>query len=321
MYKMKIAFFSENGLQGKCSRDFDNCRTEFAWMIALDADHYNIFNLPAKTENYDIGIIILPKKNINKIMQSSAGEIITNMCKKVSIMQEGPNWFWQDYSMEEQIWYFNSLASVDFLLAHNESDVNYYSGLAHKSVYAMPSLMIEDTIKDLPEVERDGRVIIGGNMTSWYGGFDSMVIAEEFKSENTIYAPSMGRKIDREEELDITHFPYMNWTEWIYKLNNMTYAVHLMRTHAAGTFALNCAYLGIPCIGYKGLDTQEKCFPWSTVELGDMSGAKKNAEKLRDDKEFYDTCSEYALFAYQDYYTEEKFKEKMYKIFEKELDE
>ena len=35
----------------------------------------------------------------------------------------------------------------------------------------------------------------------------------------------------------------------------------MMRTHAAGTFALNCSYLGIPCIGYKGLDTQSTLHP------------------------------------------------------------
>ena len=39
---MKIAFFTEMGFQGKVPRTHDNMRTEFAWMVALDADHYNI---------------------------------------------------------------------------------------------------------------------------------------------------------------------------------------------------------------------------------------------------------------------------------------
>ena len=39
---MKIAFFTEMGFTGKISRKHDNMRTEFAWMCALDADHYNI---------------------------------------------------------------------------------------------------------------------------------------------------------------------------------------------------------------------------------------------------------------------------------------
>ena len=38
---MKIAFFSEMGFEGKIDRTtHNNMRTEFAWMTALDADHY-----------------------------------------------------------------------------------------------------------------------------------------------------------------------------------------------------------------------------------------------------------------------------------------
>jgi hypothetical protein len=36
-------------------------RTEFAWMVALNADHYNINQIPDK--QYDLGIVIIPKKN------------------------------------------------------------------------------------------------------------------------------------------------------------------------------------------------------------------------------------------------------------------
>ena len=39
---MKVAFFSESQVNGKVSRTFDNARTEYAWMMALDAPHYNI---------------------------------------------------------------------------------------------------------------------------------------------------------------------------------------------------------------------------------------------------------------------------------------
>ena len=168
----------------------------------------------------------------------------------------------------------------------------------------MPSLMIEDSIQPQLEYEQSG-VMIGGNMTSWYGGFDSMVIAQEF--EEKIYAPSMGRKIKREEELDINHLPYMNWTQWIYELRKVKYAVHLMRTHAAGTFALNCAYLGIPCIGYEGLDTQEICHPYTTVKLGDLIEAKKIAKKLRNDQEFYIYCSKFIKEKYIENYHENIF--------------
>jgi hypothetical protein len=295
---MKIAFFTEMNFFGKISRMHENMRTEFAWMCALNADHYNIKQTP--TNKYDLGIVIIPKKNPDFNINN-----LKPHCSKIAVMQEGPNWYWQDYPLEQQIWYFNTLISADIIFTHNEIDRKYYQGLtAHPDVRVMPSLMIEDAIGTLDNVERSG-VIIGGNFVSWYGGFDSYIIAQEFGSDK-IYAPSMGRKQPNEEQL-LEHLPYMQWKEWIYTLNKFKYGVHLMRTHAAGTFALNCAYLGIPCIGYKGLDTQEKCHPDLTIELGDLEFAKKIATKLRNDKEFYLYCSNKCKEIYKELYSEKSF--------------
>lgn len=309
---MEIAFFTEMGWTGKVPRDHDNMRTEFAWMCALNADHYNINSTPEK--KYDLGIVVIPKKiamfDINKLRLH---------CDKLAVMQEGPNWGWQDYPLEGQIWYYNTLISADIIYTHNKSDQKYYKGLTnHPDVRIMPSLMIEDPIQPFFSIspldyEQTG-VMIGGNMTSWYGGFDSMMVAQEFKEK--IYAPSMGRKIEREEELDITHLPYMNWQQWIYELRKVKYGVHLMRTHAAGTFALNCAYLGIPCIGYEGLDTQEICHPDTTVKLGDLDSARKIAQKLRNDENFYLYCNKFSKLMYKEHYHENIFNNTFQKQFE-----
>ena len=295
---MKIAFFTEMGFTGKIPRTHSNMRTEFAWMCALDADHWNIHVPP--TSQYDLGIIILPKQHAPFDITR-----FRSYCNQIAVMQEGPNWYWQDYELEKQIWYYNTLIESDIIFVHNESDRKYYSGLTgHSNVHVMPSLMIEDSIPRNTDLTRSG-VIIGGNMTSWYSGFDSMIIAREF--EEQIYAPSMGRKVAREDELDIIHLPYMDWVTWIQQLNHYKYGVHLMRTHAAGTFALNCAYLGIPCIGYTGLDTQMICHPETTVELSDLDTAKQIAARLRNDAEFYLYCSNIARQKYTENYNEDKF--------------
>jgi hypothetical protein len=303
---MKIAFFTEMGFMGKVSRTHDNMRTEFAWMTALDADHFPISHVP--TQKYDLGIVIIPKKNPGFDI-----ELIRVSCDKVAVMQEGPNWNWQDYSLDKQVWYYNTCCSADIIYTHNELDRKYYKGLCnHNDVRVMPSLMIEDAVGKLDTEERKN-VIIGGNFVSWYGGFDSMIIAKELSRGGNVYAPSMGRKQELEEQL-VTHLPYMNWKQWIHELNKFKFGVHLMRTHAAGTFALNCAYLGIPCIGYQGLDTQEILHPETTVEIGDLDSARKIAENLRNDKEFYLYSSTLCKGFYKDHYTEETFKNKFYNI-------
>jgi len=295
---MKVAFFTEGQYQGKVTRNNPDMRTDLAWICSLEADHWNINQQP--NQQYDLGIVIIPKKNpqfdLNKIKQ---------YCNKVAVMQEGPNWYWQDYPLQQQIWYFNTIQEADFMFVHNESDKRYYEGLTGKECKILPSLVIEDSIKDLPQVERKD-IIIGGNFCSWYGGFDSYITAQE--ADCPIYIPSMGRKIEGEEQMpNLNHLPYMNWVEWIKTLNNFKYGVHLMRTHAAGTFALNCAYLGIPCIGYEGLDTQEKCHPYLTVKLGDLVTAKEKLTLLKTNKEFYNKCSKISKENYQEYYNEQMF--------------
>lgn len=294
---MKVVFFTEMGFNGKVPRTHENMRTEFAWMVALDADHYNINQVPKK--NYDLGIVIIPKKNpefnLDKLRQ---------YCNKVAVMQEGPHWYFQDYALGKQIEYFNTISSSDIMFVHNEADRKYYYGLTeHKDIRVLRSLMIEDAVGQLKEVKREG-VIIGGNFVSWYGGFDSYIVASS--QYEKVYAPSMGRKQEGEEQM-LSLLPYMNWKDWMHKLNEFKIGVHLMRTHAAGTFALNCAYLGIPCIGYKGLDTQEVCHPETTVEIGDLTHAKSIMKKLKNDQQFYLKSSRKAKENYLKYYNEANF--------------
>jgi len=299
---MKVAFFTEGGWQGKVPRNHPNMRTEMAWMCALDAIHYpiNSIHMISYETKFDLGIVIIPKNNpefdVSQIKQH---------CTQVASMQEGPHWYFQDYTLDKQIWFYNTLMEMDFLFVHNEIDKRYFEGLTGKECKLMPSLMIEDSVKNLSNDNRSG-VMIGGNFCHWYGGFDSYMVAQEFGTD--VCVPSMGRKIEGEEQMPgLNHLPYMNWVQWIQELNKRKYGVHLMRTHAAGTFALNCSYLGIPCIGYEGLDTQMILHPDLTVPVGDITAAKKLAEKLRNNEDFYLYCTKVTRMLYKEHYTEAKF--------------
>ncbi len=179
----------------------------------------------------------------------------------------------------------------------------------------MPTLMLAERLGIIPRNEWGDAVMIGGNMVRWYGGFDSYVVAQEF--DMPISAPSMGRKIEREDELDIIHYPYMSWVDWMNALSQFHVGVHMMPTHAAGTFTLNCAFHGIPCIGYKGLDTQEELHPLLSVDDGDIEEAKYLANKLKEDEDFYQECSSTCRELYEkSLYTEENFVPYITGIFE-----
>lgn len=297
---MKVAFFTEMGFTGKVSRTHPNMRTEFAWMVALNADHYNLQQTPE--EEYDLGIAINSKNNPEQVDVAR----YKTKCKQVAVMQEGPFWYFQDYPLPNQVHYFNNLTSADIVLVHNELDAKYFKGLTdHPDVRVLRSLMIEDPISNITSPEERSGVMIGGNFKSWYGGFDSFMLARSVTDE--IYSPQMGRRQEGEEQLGIRQLPYLQWNQWISELSKRKIGIHMMRTHAAGTFAMNCSYLGVPCIGYEGLDTQRILHPELTVADGDLESARKLIKKLYSDEEFYILCSKITLDLYQEHYHESKF--------------
>jgi len=279
---MKIAFLTEMGFIGKIPSNHSNMRTEFAWMHALDATHYNIHNIQDVVDN-DAVIVIFPKGKtflsaegtkladltnpVSGLLDSDLVGILKKNNKKVYYMQEGPHWWFNDYELKDQINFYNMVALCDGIFCHNYHDLIYYQGLfPNKPTSVMPTLMIDDIVKDITWQPED-KAIIGGNFARWYGGFESYMAAQEFNVPiwgQTSHAMRPG------EEQMFNHLPRVMWTDWMKQLSEFKYAVHLMPTVAAGTFSLNCAYFGIPCIGNTNVDTQGLCHPELSVVVNDV---------------------------------------------------
>ncbi len=320
---MKIAFLTEMGFAGKIPADHPNMRTEFAWMFALDAEHHNIYKYP-EISDYDHIFVIFPKgktylssegtrlaDHVNPVSNLLVLDIISKLKqnnKQVHYVQEGPHWWFNDYEIDDQIYFYNMLSNCDSIYAHNESDVVYYKGLfKDKPVQIIPTLMIETLTKHI-KPEPAEKVIIGGNFARWYGGFESYIVAQEFDSP--IWGQTSHAMRDNEDQL-FNHLPRVTWIEWMQQLSQFKYAVHLMPTVAAGTFGLNCAYFGIPCIGNIKVDTQRLCHPELSVDVSDIEQAVYLANKLKTDPEFYSECSNVAKQNYNQYYNIETWKNKI----------
>ena len=184
------------------------------------------------------------------------------------------------------------------------TDRKYYKGLGCKDVRIMRSMMIPDGLdSQVGSPYKDG-ILLGGNFVSWYGGMDSYLVASEVNEQK--YGVSMGRKQEQEDLIDdIKYLPYMSWREWINHIGQYKVGVHMMRTHAAGTFSMNMSWHGTPVIGYKGLDTQDLLHPQTTVEVGDLVGARKIMKRLYENQDFYDECSEQTENLFEKYYSED----------------
>ena len=198
----------------------------------------------------------------------------------------------------------NNMTSADFIFAHNDRDAKYYDGLLGKPTFINPTLMITDLLDDLPHRDKDDKVLVGGNFVRWYGGWNSFIVARDLGVP--IWLPSMGKMNEQEKYFEeVNHLPYMDWFGWMKSIRDFKYAVHLNPNTIGGTFYLNCAYWGIPCVGNKHTNTQWKCFPETSVEPDDLLGAKKLVKKLRDNKHFYNSVSKQAKHNFNKHFGEE----------------
>ena len=132
---------------------------------------------------------------------------------------------------------------------------------------------------------------------------------------DNIWSPTTGRMKEEEKGMDINHLPWVLWLEWIYELSKHKYGIQL-GTAAAGTFNLNCAYLGIPCVGYNNVNTQ-RCHPDLSVDVGDVERAKILMKKLKEDTDFYSECSKTAIQKYNECFDEKVYIYTMKKVIEK----
>ena len=297
---MKVGFFTEGGFEGKIPKEYNNMRTDAAWMYLTDATHHPLFKINTLSDNtYDVGVMILPKKR-QMYMNFPLLEKYRRVCKKVTVMQESYWNYWQDSSIAEQIWYFNFLTEMDIIFCHNDIDLEYYNGLTNVRTALLPTVMVTDGIAKKSDIGEG--VIIGGNWVKDYGGFDSYQVALEITDDIT--AITTGRMKEEEKQM-LKHIPWVMWEEWIKLLSNFRVGVQL-GTSAAGQFQLNCSYHGIPCIGYSQLNTQKTLHPTTTVELGDIEGAKAIARKLKDEK-FYNFCVDTTKKRYELFYSEKVF--------------
>ena len=306
---MKVAFFTEGGYTGKVPRQHPNIRTDLAWICALEAEHIPISYIQSVPDNsFDLGVLIIPK-NKDHLLNFPLIENMRRTCKKITTMQESTYWYWQGGSIQAQLWYHNILQNMDLIFCHNDHDLKYYRGITDVRCELLPTLMITDNIREY-QGERKG-VMVGGNWVTAYRGFDSYLIGKIL--DDKISAITTGRMKPEEKMLDINHVPWMNWVDFIYELSKHKYGVQL-GTAAAGTFNLNCAYLGIPCIGYDNVNTQKYLHPNLSVPDGDIEAARKLATKLASNQEFYNECSSTARQNFAELYSESVFKEKVFNL-------
>lgn len=297
---MKNVFVTSNPHNGKVPSDFSNPRTEFAWAYYLNAEFIR-WDRFEEIKGYDNVFCILPKQQVIRDTDGKASipaekdpqlamfykavEQLKENNKHIIWIQEGPVWYFQNYSIEDQFWYLQMLPLFDMFLAHDEKSEMWFRGIAPPGipVHILPSTMIMEGRKDpLPYEDRSG-TLVGGNFAWWHGGLNSFLIAKVLEGQGPIEAPRMHTFYEKEGIIDgLNHLEYMALNDWLENFRKYKYAVHMMPVVGAGSFSLNAVYAGVPCIGSHDIPTQKELFPGLSFDPDNLYYAKEAMLALTD---------------------------------------
>jgi len=327
---MKFAYFTNWGLERAGIKidlkETGNYSPEGLLPYMFDANLYN-FQIPIRTETlkkYD-WLLINNDKGLyeNPAMIEQFLNLLEEKDRpKIAIIQEGPIFDWQTWTMDWQWNYLKLMKKIDLFICNNKDHINYYKEYTKNVCIYKPPIILEDVF-DMRKKTISNSVMLNGNFKPWYNAHSSLKIAES-QEKLIIVMQSMGQSQDNEAQYipllvkkqPFVKLPYLPWKEWMRLLSNAKYGINMMTAVACGTFSMNCAALGVACIGNKEFDTQRDLFPELSIASHDIKTGKELLKRLVEDEDFYNKQIKYAQKKVEEYDVD-VIKKEMLKEFEK----
>mgnify|MGYP001170878563 FL=1 len=310
---------SEMGFEGYFPTNYPNLRVLETQLLYLEAYHLPIHKILTENKTYkgsllyNIGKGGFEKPYISDLYHNyhNVVSLLQEKFEEVYIYQDGEIGWWNQVDTRLQAWWYNQLRAANGILVPNSTDVSFYKGLfPDKEIKVIRSVMTDEGLDKTKFKPQENRTIVTGPLTREYNGFSQVLIAHN--ADMPIDIPPMGESRmpkdswEMAPNLGINYLQYMSWVDWMYNLSRYKIGYMMSAATASGSFALNCAYLGIPCIGDKRADTQSILFPDLAVDVFDNEKALKLTFKLKNDLDFYLEVSNKAKELYKKEFTKEK---------------
>ena len=310
---------SEMGFEGYFPVNYPNLRVLETQLLYLEAYHLPIHKIlnDGKTYKgsilYNIGKGGFEKPYISDLYHNyhNVVSLLQEKFDEIYIYQDGEIGWWNQVDTRLQAWWYNQLRAANGILVPNSTDIPFYKGLfPDKKIKIIRSVMTDEGLDKTKFKPQENRTIVTGPLTREYNGFSQVLIAHN--ADMPIDIPPMGESRmpkdswEMAPNLGINYLNYMSWVDWMYNLSRYKIGYMMSAATASGSFALNCAYLGIPCIGDKRADTQSILFPDLAIDVFDNKKALDLTLKLKKDLDFYIEVSNKAKRLYKKEFTKEK---------------
>ncbi len=310
---------SEMGFEGYFPTNYPNLRVLETQLLYLEAYHLPIQKILTEGKTYkgsllyNIGKGGFEKPYISDLYHNYHNVVaqLKEKFEEVYIYQDGEIGWWNQVDTRLQAWWYNQLIASDGILVPNSTDISFYKGLfPDKKIKVIRSVMTDEGLDKTKFKPKENRTIVTGPLTKEYNGFSQLLLAHNL--DMPVDIPPMGESRmpkdswEMAPNLGVNYLQYMSWAEWMYNLSRYKIGYMMSAATASGSFALNCAYLGIPCIGDKRADTQSILFPDLAIDVFNNEKALELTFKLKNDLDFYIEVSNKAKRLYKQEFTKEK---------------
>ena len=310
---------SEMGFEGYFPANYPNLRVLETQLLYLEAYHLPIQKILTEGKTYkgsllyNIGKGGFEKPYISDLYHNyhNVVNLLQEKFEGVYIYQDGEIGWWNQVDTRLQAWWYNQLRAANGILVPNSTDIPFYKGLfPDKEIKVIRSVMTDEGLDKTKFKPQENRTIVTGPLTREYNGFSQLLLAHNL--DMPVDIPPMGESRmpkdswEMANNLGVNYLQYMSWAEWMYNLSRYKVGYMMSAATASGSFALNCAYLGIPCIGDKRADTQSILFPDLAVDVFDNQKALELTFKLKNDLDFYIEVSNKAKRLYKKEFTKDK---------------
>lgn len=269
----------------------------------LDYDYFDRFDLVMvnlRPENIEAGI---------KVKQRSKAKLVVFLDREV-------DYFTTHTPRVLQARMVELLNTADAVAVLHVESIPFFRALTHRPVGLVGLPFPLDKVREMcPPVQKNIIIELGSSIRSAFTDNGNALV--NLAALSAIGLPGIIDMLDPVEEeylrsiREYVPLPKITlrknsqgWDQYITRANYSLLGLHLDHGHTWGSFPLECAAVGMPCVSSPSLFTQKTLFPGLCVSHHNITGAADMVRKLVSDAGFYEEAVSYAqsqieFFSYQ----------------------
>ena len=237
-----------------------------------DFSKFNIIHINLTPKNLPLFSKILPK------IDRSITKLLVNVDFAIELWSR--NFEYPHLMLQE-------LDKADYIFGVEETMCDILSKSLGRKVPCIPHPAPIEKIQKLKKSERMKKIIVSGHrydtnsIIPWFAL--NKALTEEWVTSCVGFYGDKSRALHLFDEVH----DYLPFLEIMDLTSRCYFALETYMIHSYGRFTVECAALGVPCIGTNLISSMRKCFPDLCHDVNDFSTIYKLIEDLIHDQDFF----------------------------------